>query len=190
MEDKTDSKSIETKKRIAKEIILNFKLLGICCLLSILFYIGYYSANNPENLSRQENSEKLTDIEVIANTQDIKDTTELNTSSLKGINHPEPDFGLSTNAADYVARQKAFRQASAPMQDVGFAGVGDSKYDEQITSLTELNNLHETRMEFFKEDVKNKTINCFFICISILILGRYILIGISSASNWLEKYSK
>ena len=62
----------------------------------------------------------------------------------RGINI---DASILTLAKDYKGTMAEINQATSPRQDVGFVGVGDSMFDERITSATQLDNLANTRGE-------------------------------------------
>ena len=62
----------------------------------------------------------------------------------RGINI---DASILTLAKDYKGTMAKINQATSPRQNIGFVGVGDSMFDEGITSATQLDNLANTRGE-------------------------------------------
>lgn len=62
----------------------------------------------------------------------------------RGINI---DTSILNLAKDYRGTMEEINQAATPRQDIGFVGVGDSMFDEGITSASQLNNLANTRGE-------------------------------------------
>ena len=93
----------------------------------------------------------------------IVDPTEVGVSGLKGVNttqgsqreydnfgigepYTDPSFGLSTSIQEFKAK-RALTPMELPEQGVGFVGLGDSMFDTGIQSLTQLENLQNTRGE-------------------------------------------
>lgn len=82
----------------------------------------------------------------------IMDPSEIGTSGLKGINtregreRLEDKYNFSKSIADYK-QKKANTPIELPYQEVGVVGLGDSTYDEDIFSLTQLEDLEDTRSE-------------------------------------------
>ena len=87
--------------------------------------------------------------------QNIQDPTTQGVGGLRGlegINRLRDrginiDTSILTLAKDYKGTMAEINQATSPRQDVGFVGVGDSMFDEGITSATQLDNLANTRGE-------------------------------------------
>lgn len=83
---------------------------------------------------------------------DIIDPSQVGTSGLKGINTREgrerlsDKYGFSNSIAEYKAKRDS-APIELPHQEVGVVGTGDSAYDEDIFSLTQLENLEDTRAE-------------------------------------------
>lgn len=81
----------------------------------------------------------------------INDPTQVGTSGLRGLNTEEgfqreiQNFGLSRTPEEFKIRREFSMEA--PTQEVGRLGVGESIYDSDITSLTQLENLQNTRGE-------------------------------------------
>lgn len=82
----------------------------------------------------------------------IVDPTKEGVSGLKGINTKEgadryfESLGLSRSIPEFKAR-RAVTPIESPVQEVGIIGLGDSTFDENITSLTQLEDLANTRGE-------------------------------------------
>ena len=72
------------------------------------------------------------------------------TEPLKGLNTKEGQerqdeiFGFSKSTQEYKLRQ-ALKPATPDIEYVGVTGIGDSKYDKYISSLTQLQDLEDTR---------------------------------------------
>lgn len=85
-------------------------------------------------------------------TNNIVDPSETGVGGLKGLNTKEgreryfDSLGLSRNISEFKARS-ATTLPEYPTQEVGVVGLGDSVYDEDITSLTQLRDLSNTRGE-------------------------------------------
>ena len=85
-------------------------------------------------------------------TNNIVDPSETGIGGLKGLNTKEgreryfDSLGLSRNISEFKARSAA-TLPEYPIQEVGVVGLGDSIYDEDITSLTQLRDLSNTRGE-------------------------------------------
>ena len=77
-------------------------------------------------------------------TEGLKGLEGLNRLKEKGINLDTSIFYL---ADDYRGTMREINQAATPRQDIGFVGVGDSMFDEGITSASQLDNLANTRGE-------------------------------------------
>lgn len=88
----------------------------------------------------------------MATNKNIVDPTQTGTSGLSGINTKEgrerllKELGLSTSMSEFKVN-KANAPIEQPFQEVGFEGVGASRYDKKISSLTQLENLPNTRGE-------------------------------------------
>lgn len=89
------------------------------------------------------------------NNQQIQDPTKEGVKGLKGlgglkrlqdrgINLDTSIFDLSNN---YKNTMNLINQNIPHSQDIGFVGINESQYDKDITSVTELENLNETRAE-------------------------------------------
>ena len=87
--------------------------------------------------------------------QNIQDPTTQGVGGLRGlegINRLKDrginiDTSILTLAKDYKGTMAEINQSASPRQDIGFVGVGDSMFDEGITSATQLDNLANTRGE-------------------------------------------
>ena len=87
--------------------------------------------------------------------QNIQDPTTQGVGGLRGlegINRLRDrginiDTSILTLAKDYKGTMAEINQSASPRQDIGFVGVGDSMFDEGITSATQLDNLANTRGE-------------------------------------------
>ena len=74
----------------------------------------------------------------------IKGLEGINRLKEKGINIDTSIFNL---ANDYRGTMNEINQSATPRQNIGFVGVNDSMFDEDITSATQLDNLANTRGE-------------------------------------------
>lgn len=63
-------------------------------------------------------------------------------------------------------------------------GFGESKYDWDCQNLDDLD-YH--RKWAFREDITSKSLYCFFLSLSVLVLGRYIYKGINWVNNTYQK---
>lgn len=87
--------------------------------------------------------------------QNIQDPTTYGVEGLKGLaginrlreRGIDIDTSILELAKDYRSTMSAINQAATPRQDVGFVGVGDSMFDKDITSASQLDNLSDTRGE-------------------------------------------
>ena len=87
--------------------------------------------------------------------QNIQDPTTQGVGGLKGLEGinrlRERGVNIDTSilnlADDYRSAMTKINQATTPKQDIGFVGVGDSMFDKEITSATQLDNLANTRGE-------------------------------------------
>lgn len=90
----------------------------------------------------------------MANNQQIQDPSTQGVGGLKGIKSIDAlkqegllrDVPLINNIEEYKQVSNSALQR-AVLQEVGFVGVNDSMYDEDITSITQLDNLANTRGE-------------------------------------------
>lgn len=90
----------------------------------------------------------------MANNQQIQDPSTQGVGGLKGIKSIDAlkqegllrDVPLINNIEEYKQVSNSALQRAVP-QEVGFVGVNDSMYDEDITSITQLDNLANTRGE-------------------------------------------
>ena len=90
----------------------------------------------------------------MANNQQIQDPSTQGVGGLKGLKSIDAlkqegllrDVPHIDNIEDYKQVSNSALQRAVP-QEVGFVGVGDSMYDEGITSMTQLDNLANTRGE-------------------------------------------
>lgn len=90
----------------------------------------------------------------MANNQQIQDPSTQGVGGLKGIKSIDAlkqegllrDVPLINNIEEYKQVSNSALQRAVP-QEVGFVGVNDSMYDEDITSMTQLDNLANTRGE-------------------------------------------
>ena len=92
---------------------------------------------------------------VVADNQQIQDPSTQGTEGLKGLEGlnrlKEKGINLDTSifylADDYRGTMREINQAATPRQNIGFAGINDSMFDEDITSASQLDNLANTRGE-------------------------------------------
>lgn len=92
---------------------------------------------------------------MVTDNQNIQDPTTQGVGGLRGLDgiNRLKDRGIDIDtsifdlANDYRGTMAKINQAASPSQDVGFVGVGDSMFDERITSATQLDNLANTRGE-------------------------------------------
>jgi hypothetical protein len=90
----------------------------------------------------------------MANNQQIQDPSTQGVGGLKGIKSIDAlkqegllrDVPLINNIEEYKQVSNRALERAVP-QEVGFVGVNDSMYDEDITSMTQLDNLANTRGE-------------------------------------------
>jgi len=91
----------------------------------------------------------------IADNQKIQDPSTQGTGGLRGLDGlnrlRERGINIDTSilnlAKDYRGTMEEINQAATPRQNIGFVGVNDSSYDEDITSASQLDNLANTRGE-------------------------------------------
>lgn len=81
----------------------------------------------------------------IQGTGGLKGLDGINRLKAKGINIDTDIFNL---AEDYRGTMQAINESATPKQSIGYVGVNDSSYDEDITSASQLDNLSNTRGEF------------------------------------------
>lgn len=91
----------------------------------------------------------------VADNQQIQDPSTQGTGGLRGLDGinrlRERGINIDTSilnlAKDYRGTMEEINQAASPRQNIGFAGVNDSMFDEEITSASQLDNLANTRGE-------------------------------------------
>lgn len=91
----------------------------------------------------------------VADNQQIQDPSTQGTGGLRGLDGinrlRERGINIDTSilnlAKDYRGTMEEINQSATPRQNIGFAGVNDSMFDEDITSATQLDNLANTRGE-------------------------------------------
>ena len=91
----------------------------------------------------------------IADNQQIQDPSTQGTGGLRGLDGinrlRERGINIDTSilnlAKDYRGTMQEINRAATPRQDIGFVGVNDSMFDEEITSASQLDNLANTRGE-------------------------------------------
>ena len=87
--------------------------------------------------------------------QQIQDPSTQGTGGLRGLDGinrlRERGINIDTSilglARDYRGTMQEINRTATPRQDIGFVGVNDSMFDEDITSATQLDNLANTRGE-------------------------------------------
>ena len=91
----------------------------------------------------------------VANNQQIQDPSTQGTRGLKGLDGinrlKEKGINIDTSilnlAEDYRGTMQEINRTATPRQNIGFAGINDSRLDRKITSATQLDNLANTRGE-------------------------------------------
>lgn len=91
----------------------------------------------------------------IADNQQIQDPSTQGTGGLRGLDGinrlRERGINIDTSilnlAKDYRGTMQEINRTATPRQDIGFVGVNDSMFDEDITSASQLDNLANTRGE-------------------------------------------
>lgn len=91
----------------------------------------------------------------VADNQQIQDPSTQGTGGLRGLEGinrlRERGINIDTSilglAKDYRGTMQEINRTATPRQDMGFVGVNDSMFDEDITSATQLDNLANTRGE-------------------------------------------
>lgn len=91
----------------------------------------------------------------VADNQKIQDPSTQGTGGLRGLDGinrlRERGINIDTSilnlAKDYRGTMEEINQAATTRQNIGFVGVNDSSYDEDITSASQLDNLANTRGE-------------------------------------------
>ena len=91
----------------------------------------------------------------VADNQQIQDPSTQGTKGLRGLDGinrlRERGINIDTSilglAKDYRGTMQEINRTATPRQDMGFVGVNDSMFDEDITSATQLDNLANTRGE-------------------------------------------
>ena len=92
---------------------------------------------------------------MVTDNQNIQDPTTQGVEGLRGLDgiNKLKDRGIDIDtsifdlANDYRGTMAEIYQNTSPRQNIGFAGVGDSMFDDRITSATQLDNLANTRGE-------------------------------------------
>lgn len=92
---------------------------------------------------------------VVADNQQIQDPSTQGTGGLRGLDGinrlRERGINIDTSilglAKNYRGTMQEINRTATPRQDMGFVGVNDSMFDEDITSATQLDNLANTRGE-------------------------------------------
>lgn len=90
-----------------------------------------------------------------ADNQQIQDPSTQGTGGLRGLDGinrlRERGINIDTSilglARDYRGTMQEINRTATPRQDIGFVGVNDSMFDEDITSATQLDDLANTRGE-------------------------------------------
>lgn len=90
-----------------------------------------------------------------ADNQQIQDPSTQGTGGLRGLDgiNRLRERGINIDASilglarDYRGTMQEINRTATPRQDIGFVGVNDSMFDEDITSATQLDNLANTRGE-------------------------------------------
>lgn len=90
-----------------------------------------------------------------ADNQQIQDPSTQGTGGLRGLDGinrlRERGINIDTSilglARDYRGTMQEINRTATPRQDIGFVGVNDSMFDEDITSATQLDNSANTRGE-------------------------------------------
>ena len=77
-------------------------------------------------------------------TSGLKGLEGINRLKSKGIDIDTSIFNLADNYRDTMSE---INQTASPKQNIGFVGVGDSMYEKDITSASQLDNLPNTRGE-------------------------------------------
>lgn len=91
----------------------------------------------------------------VVNNQQIQDPSTQGTGGLRGLDGINRlrerginiDISILNLAKDYRGTMEEINQSAIPRQNIGFAGVNDSMFDEEITSASQLDNLANTRGE-------------------------------------------
>ena len=91
----------------------------------------------------------------VNNSQQIQDPSTQGTRGLRGLDGinrlREKGINIDTSilnlAEDYRGTMQEINRAATPRQNIGFAGINDSRLDRKITSATQLDNLANTRGE-------------------------------------------
>lgn len=91
----------------------------------------------------------------VADNQQIQDPSTQGTGGLRGLDGINRlrkrginiDTSILGLAKDYRGTMQEINRTATPRQDMGFVGVNDSMFDEDITSATQLDNLANTRGE-------------------------------------------
>lgn len=91
----------------------------------------------------------------VADNQQIQDPSTQGTKGLRGLEGinrlKERGINIDTSilglAKDYRGTMQEINRTATPRQDMGFVGVNDSMFGEDITSATQLDNLANTRGE-------------------------------------------
>lgn len=147
--------------------------IGLIVLsLGIIFTLIYVTTRDDDALSSKTLS-KLTKVPN-GNSNSVPEFEGLNT--MAGRKRELEDFGLSSTPTEFKMRQ-AITPIELPVQEVGGGGAGESKYDADITSLTQLQDLNETRAElqpwYDKIEVGILIFFSFIILIIVIIFMYY-----------------
>lgn len=115
--------------------------------------------------------------------QQMQDASLQGTEGLQGINpsNPEVDPVLeelralsSRSAADYNRYINYVNYNTPVQQEVGKVGINDSRYDREITSVTQLDDLNNTRVELQGKHSVDAIILCVLCMLGMVFLIVYI----------------
>lgn len=200
-EQQIENKSNKSQIIFAKEIVINFRFLLVTLGITLIFFIIYNFIFNPAKLGTNNVTVTNTPEITLGKNYNLKnDYYTAYNNALNVDNQPQPDpveefSNRANNMPIFLDKQslgenviKAINHDAA--QAVGltpgysFEGFGDSKYDWGCQTLDDLDN---HRKWAFREDITSKSLYCFFLSLSVLVLGRYIYKGINWVNNTYQK---
>lgn len=193
-EQQIENKSNKSQIIFAKEIVINFRFLLVTLGITLIFFIIYNFIFNPAKLGDNTTegvgglTYKPTRKEI--NARALEETKIKNSKAIdqQAIIPSYEEFSTPT-LADFRRQEVrsvevGLRQNLGSMPGDIVKGYGESKYDWDCQTLEFLD---DHRKSAFREDITSKSLYCFFLSLSVLVLGRYIYKGINWVNNTYQK---